>query len=69
VRGRLLRRLLEGLPPGLHYLYTHLGQPRPGSSAEAPGDLDIRTDEFAFWTGELSERLLKELKCRLIDFR
>ena len=68
-RAEAYRRLLAGLRPGIHYLYTHHGRPQPGSSAEAPGDLDIRIDEFAFWTGELSERLLNELKCRLIRIK
>jgi hypothetical protein len=71
-RAEAYRRLLGELRPGLHYVYTHHGRPQPPGAAEAPGDLDIRIDEFDFWTGELSERLLRELgelKCRRIRLR
>ncbi len=68
-RTEAYRRLLGGLRPGVHYIFTHHARPQPQDSAEIPGDLAIRTDEFDFWTGELSARLLGELKCRLIGLQ
>jgi hypothetical protein len=64
-RAGAYRRLLGGLAPGRHYLFTHHACPQPRDSGEVPEDLAIRADELAFWTGELSARLLGELKCRL----
>lgn len=58
------RKLLGGLNPGVHYLYTHQGM-APGNG-ESFGDLDLRIDESLFWTTVRSTALLRELGIRLI---
>lgn len=51
-------KMLEGFKPGIHYLYTHQGwEP---SDKVITGDLDLRINEYKFWTSEDTKKKLAE---------
>jgi hypothetical protein len=49
-------KMLGSLPPGIHYIYSHHGWEPP--DGKITGDLDIRIDDYKFWTSELTKETL-----------
>jgi chitin disaccharide deacetylase len=47
-----------GLTPGVHYLFTHQGQPVPKN--ELVGDMDLRINEGQFWNDPQTAKKLGE---------
>jgi predicted glycoside hydrolase/deacetylase ChbG (UPF0249 family) len=64
-RTQAYRQLLGRLSPGIHYIWTHQGRPTPDS--EELGDMDLRIDDYDFWTGSAARELLDELGYEMID--
>lgn len=58
------RELLGRLAPGTHYIFTHHARNEPG--CEEIRDLNLRIDDFAFWTSEASSAMLHGLSIRLV---
>ena len=51
-------KLFEKFKPGIHYLYTHQGlEP---SNKIITGDLDLRINEYKFWTGKDTKKELSK---------
>jgi hypothetical protein len=44
------RRMIQSLPPGVHYIYSHHGWVPPDGAIT--GDLDLRINDYKFWTDE-----------------
>jgi hypothetical protein len=51
-------KMLDGFPPGVHYIFTHHARPAPGEAGD--GDLDIRIHDNLFWTGAETRSLLSK---------
>jgi predicted glycoside hydrolase/deacetylase ChbG (UPF0249 family) len=64
-RTEAYRQLIASLGPGLHYIWTHQGKPTPDS--EGLGDLDLRIDDYLFWTGAAAHGVRDELGFEMID--
>jgi predicted glycoside hydrolase/deacetylase ChbG (UPF0249 family) len=64
-RTQAYRQLFESLSPGIHYIWTHQGRPIPDS--EELGDLDLRINDYDFWTGGAADGLVDELGLEVID--
>ena len=58
-RAAAYHELLAGLGRGVHYIFSH--HALPDAEHEDLGDLPIRRDDFAYWTGDLSRAALTEL--------
>lgn len=57
-RAEAYWKMFSEFKPGIYYLYTH--QCLEPSDKKITGDLDLRIDEFKFWTGDDTKRKLKE---------
>ena len=64
-RTEAYRQLFGSLSPGVHYIWTHQGQPT--SDSDGLGDLDLRIDDYLFWTGGPARRVLADLGYEMID--
>lgn len=58
--------LFKGLSPGVHYLFTHQGILPEGQ--QPYGDLDIRNDDYQFWSNGETKRSLKEMGIAIKPF-
>ncbi|MBN1648257.1 MAG: ChbG/HpnK family deacetylase [Spirochaetales bacterium] len=66
-REKFYLTMFANYPDGLHYLFTHHGRLPEGEQPE--GDMDLRLNEFAFWTDPQTEGKLKKLGVTLKTFR
>jgi predicted glycoside hydrolase/deacetylase ChbG (UPF0249 family) len=63
-RSQAYLEFLKGLSPGIHYIYTHHA---PTNTTDPTlGDLPLRINDYAYWTGEESRRHLDELGIQLV---
>ncbi len=57
-RAEAYWKMFSKFKPGIYYLFTHQGfEP---SDKKITGDLDLRINEFKFWTGDDTKRMIKE---------
>ncbi|MFW5776300.1 MAG: ChbG/HpnK family deacetylase [Spirochaetota bacterium] len=64
-RRRAYRELLTSLAPGLHYVYSHHG--RPGVPATELPDIELRINDFDFWTSESARSMLEEIGVEVVE--
>ncbi|MBN2352117.1 MAG: ChbG/HpnK family deacetylase [Spirochaetales bacterium] len=57
-RAAAYREKIDGLTPGVHYVFTHHAKVKP--NIRLHGDLALRVNETAFWTNDETAKMLKE---------
>jgi predicted glycoside hydrolase/deacetylase ChbG (UPF0249 family) len=64
-RAKAYWKMFENFKPGIHYLYTHQGlEP---ANKKITGDLDLRINEYKFWTSNETKNKLVEKGYTLIN--